>query len=222
VAVIPAYNEGRMIAEVIKAVSPYVNEGVGVDDYSRDETRIEAEGAGAYVLRHPINLGQGAALRTGTDYALQRGADIIVHVDADGQHDPADIERLLGPIIRGKAEVTLGSRFIAGGQAIGITRDRAWLLALARQWSRWWTGLALHDPQNGLRALSRLAATNLHWSQDREAHASEILEEIARLNLSYLEVPVTVRYSDYSKAKGQKNIQAWRIVWRLILGKMIG
>lgn len=221
VAVIPAYNEERMIAEVVRAVRSEADEVIVVDDYSRDETGAAAELAGAQVLRHALNLGQGAALRTGTAYALRCGADIIVHVDADGQHDPTDIKCLVATLLQGNAAVAIGSRFAPGGQTIGMTRSRAWLLALARQWSRWWTGLKLHDPQNGLRAMTREAARSLHWRQDREAHASEILEEIARLKLPYQEVPVTVHYSDYSKAKGQKNIQAWRIVWRLLLGKLV-
>ncbi len=220
VAVIPAYNEASMVAEVVRAVKPEVDEVVVVDDYSRDETGAEAAAAGAFVLRHPLNLGQGAALRTGTAYALRRGAGIIVHIDADGQHDPADLKKLLRPLLEGRVVVAIGSRFAPGGQTVGMTRSRAWLLTLARQWSWWWTGLKLHDPQNGLRAMTRQAVERLHWQQDREAHASEILEEIARLKLSYVEVPVTVRYSEYSRAKGQKNINAWRIVWRLILGKL--
>lgn len=218
--VIPAYNEGQVISEVVAKVRPLVDEVVVVDDLSSDNTGPQAGVAGAKVLRHCINLGQGAALRTGTSYALSQGADIIVHFDADGQHDPADIEKLLAPLKNGQAVVTLGSRFLAGGEAMGITVSRRWLLVLARKWVYWWTHLKLTDPQNGLRAMTRSAAEQIVWKQDRMAHASEILEEIARLGLTYQEVPVTVHYSEYSKHKGQKNINAWRIIWRLILGKL--
>lgn len=220
VAVIPAYNEETVIGEVVRGVKPFVEEVVVVDDYSTDQTGESALAAGALALRHPINCGQGAALRTGTKYALDRGAEVVVHFDADGQHDPNDIARLLLPIIQGQAQVVLGSRFMAGGQALNIPRLRRFLLRAACSWIRWWTGLKLTDPQNGLRALTRRAAEQLNWRQDRMAHTSEILEEIARLKIPYLEVPVTVRYSDYSKTKGQKNTDAWRILWRLILGKL--
>ena len=220
VAVIPAYNEETVIAEVVRGVKPFVQEVIVVDDYSRDETGERAAAAGALVLRHPLNLGQGAALRTGTKYALSRGADIIVHFDADGQHDPNDISRLTDPLISRQAEIVLGSRFMAGGQALQIPRLRRLLLKSACSWVHWWTGLKLTDPQNGLRALTRQVALQLDWSQDRMAHTSEILEEIVRLKILYLEVPVTVRYSEYSKAKGQKNLDAWRILWRLVLSKL--
>lgn len=221
IPVIPAYNEETVIAEVVLGIKNKVSEVIVVDDYSRDQTGERAVAAGALVLRHPINLGQGAALRTGTKYALSRGADIIVHFDADGQHDPKDISPLTDPLISQQAEIILGSRFMAGGQALNIPPLRRALLKLACSWIHWWTGLKLTDPQNGLRALTRRAAEQLDWSQDRMAHTSEILEEIARLKIPYLEVPVTVRYSEYSKAKGQKNIDAWRILCRLVLGKFV-
>lgn len=219
VVVIPAYNEETVIGEVVRGVKSFVQEVVVVDDYSTDQTGEKAAEAGAMILRHPINCGQGAALRTGMKYALLHGAEVVIHFDADGQHDPNDLTRLLVPLGRNETEIVLGSRFMAGGQALNIPPLRRLLLRVACSWIRWWTGLKLTDPQNGLRALTRRAAEQLNWRQDRMAHTSEILEEIARLKIPYLEVPVTVRYSEYSKTKGQKNIDAWRILWRLVLSK---
>ena len=112
VAVVPAFNEETVIANVIIKLRKKVDEVIVVDDGSRDATSDQARQAGAIVVRHVVNRGQGAAEETGTRLALRRGADVVIHFDADGQHDANDIVAMIAPIQAGRADVTLGSRFL--------------------------------------------------------------------------------------------------------------
>jgi len=204
-----------MIAEVVKGVreaSPHI---FVVDDGSSDETAAAARAAGATVLRHALNRGQGAALGTGLEAAVRAGADIVVTFDADGQMSAADILSLTAPVEAGLCDVTLGSRFL--GDAENIPPSRRMAIKVALFFTRATTGLKLTDTHNGLRAFSHEAAARLDLRCDRMAHASEILEEISRLGLRYREVPVTIKYTDYSLAKGQKLSGAFRIIKDLIL-----
>ena len=218
--VIPAYNEAKMIAEVVKGVreaSPHI---FVVDDGSADNTADCARDAGATVLCHTLNRGQGAALGTGLEAAVRAGADIIVTFDADGQMSAADILSLTAPIEAGLCDVVLGTRFPRTKNQEPISKIpliRRWTLKAALIFTRLTTGLKLTDTHNGLRAFSREAAARLDLRCDRMAHASEILEEISRLGLKYREVPVTIKYTDYSLAKGQKLSGAFRIIKDLIL-----
>jgi glycosyltransferase involved in cell wall biosynthesis len=207
--VIAAYNEAAVIEAVVASV---VREGwrvVVVDDGSRDATAACARTGGATVLRHSINLGQGAALQTGIDYALRRGAHHIVTFDADGQHDPADIPAIVDAL--STHDIALGSRFL--GQVEGAGRQRMALLRVAVMMSNKLAGLRLSDAHCGLRGLRASAAQRLRIQQDRMAHASELLKKIQRSGLSYVEVPITVRYTAHSKAKGQTGFQAVRILF---------
>jgi len=200
--VIPAFNEGQVIADVVAGV---VREGyrvVLVDDGSADATGDFAAAAGADVVRHPINLGQGAGLQTGIAYALARGADAIVTFDADGQHRANEIALLIETLERENADFVLGSRF--KGAAVNLPPRRRLLLKAATLFTRVTTGLDVSDAHNGFRALSRRGAQAITLRQNRMAHASEILHEIARSGLRYVEAPVTIEYSAYSLAKGQK------------------
>jgi glycosyltransferase involved in cell wall biosynthesis len=165
-------------------------------------------------LRHVVNLGQGAALATGIQYALGQGAQVLVTFDADGQHDPADIRKLVEPVIAGEADVALGSRFLAG--ALGVPRRRRMLLKIAILFTGLTDHIWLSDAHNGLRALSASAARQIRITQNRMAHASEIVSEIARLKLRYVEVPVQVRYTDYSQHKGQRATDALNIMIELL------
>jgi glycosyltransferase involved in cell wall biosynthesis len=175
---------------------------VVVDDGSLDRTRDIAAAAGAHVVAHPINLGQGAALQTGIDYALGRHADVLVTFDADGQHRVSDIARLLEALRRERADFALGSRFL--GQTTNLPTLRRWLLQAATLFTRLTTGLPLTDSHNGLRAFTRKGAAAIRLRQNRMAHASEILVEIAQSGLHFVEVPVTIDYTAYSLAKGQR------------------
>ncbi len=219
IAVIAAYREAGRVGAVVRELKTRVTEVVVVDDGSPDRTGAEAEAAGARVIRHVLNRGQGAALATGLAYALARGADVVVTFDADGQHDPEDIPALTGPILRGEADVALGSRFLDGRSNPPPLR-RA-LLAAARVLTNFSTGVRLTDAHNGLRAFSREAASRIRIRQDRMAHASEITAEIGRLKLSRVEVPVRIRYTPESLRKGQSGLGAVRILFDLLLGEAV-
>lgn len=219
VAVIPAYHEATRIGETIAGVLSYVDQVLVVDDGSADETATQARAAGAIVLRHRINRGQGAALKTGTEGALRAGAEIVLHIDADGQHDPTSIPNLLAPLTERRADVVFGSRFL--GQAPeGMPTSRRVLLVAARTFNAFAVGVPrrVTDPQSGFRALSAFAARQLDFRQDGMAHCSEILRLVTRSELRWCEVPVRVRYSAESLKKGQKPWEAARIAWQLLLG----
>ena len=211
--VIPAYNEDEAIRPVVDSLLARGHQVVVVDDGSREPQLELLRGTSVHLLRHVINLGQGAALQTGIRYALARGAEIIVTFDADGQHQSSDIDALTAPIRSARADVALGSRFLAGGHAVRISRSKHLVLKLAVLFTRWTTGLSLTDTHNGLRALSRRAAQTLHITQNGMAHASQILQQIAAHRLAYEEVPVTVVYSEYSVRKGQRMTNAFNILW---------
>jgi glycosyltransferase involved in cell wall biosynthesis len=200
--VIAAYNEARVIARVVADVQCCGYHLVVVDDGSSDTTVETAERAGAIVVRHPVNLGQGAALQTGIQYALRHGADRVVTFDADGQHRTQDIAVLLAALDEADVDFALGSRFI--GTSIDMPPSRRLLLKAATTFTRLTTGLDLTDTHNGLRAMTRRGASRIALRQNRMAHASELLEQIAQSGLGYVEVPVTIEYSAYSLAKGQK------------------
>jgi len=199
--VIAAYNEGAVIARVVAGVRRAGYRAVVVDDGSRDITAVAAQTAGATVIPHPFNLGQGAALQTGIDYALTQGAQVVVTFDADGQHRPSDIGRLVAGLTEERAEFVLGSRFL--GQSPSLPPLRRLLLRAATVFTRLTTGLQLTDTHNGLRAMTRRGARAIRLRQNRMAHASELLSQIGSSGLRYVERPVTVDYTAYSLAKGQ-------------------
>ena len=219
IAVVPAYNEGLAISEVIRPLKQAVDLVVVVDDGSTDKTAELAKVAGAIVIRHKINRGQGAALRTGTEFALKMGAEIVIHIDADGQHDPSCLQDVLKPLFEGQADVVYGSRFL-GEKPQGMPSVRRWLLKGAKVFNYLALGIpfSVSDPQSGLRAMTADVAKDLDFRQDRMAHCSEILQMVTRSEWRMIEVPVRVIYSAETLAKGQKMSDAFRIVWQLILG----
>lgn len=213
--VIAAFNEAQVVAAVVREALAHADAVVVVDDASADDTARAALLPGADVLRHPVNLGQGAALQTGIAHALRSGATHIVTLDADGQHDPAEIERMLAALQDSGAEVALGSRFL--GRAVDMPAGRRRLLRLAVAFTRLSTGLKVSDSHNGFRVFTAEAARRIRIRQNRMAHASEILEEIARQRLAYVEVPVTIRYTAYSRAKGQSGFNSLNILLDLLM-----
>lgn len=219
IAVIPAFNTEQVVADVVVSVRPHVQEIVVVDDGSRDRTAERAAAAGAFVAVHSINRGQGAALQTGMELALLRGADIVVHFDSDGQHPAHQIQTLVRPIMAGETDVVMGSRFL--DQTSNVPPIRRLVLKAGGVFTRIVSGLAITDPHSGFRALSRSAAEKIRFRQDRMAHASEFLQLVARHELRYKEIPVTIRYTDYSMARGQSSLNAFRIVADLIKGSLL-
>jgi glycosyltransferase involved in cell wall biosynthesis len=155
VLVIPSFNEEPRLPALLSAIfaQQLDLEVAVVDDGSRDRTAAVAAAAGATVLRHPFNLGYGAGLQTGYKYALAAGADYVVQMDADGQHDPRDVPRLAAPILRGECDLVIGSRFLAPtGYEMGMTRTlgRRFFVGLARAF-----GIEVTDPTSGFQALGR-------------------------------------------------------------------
>lgn len=207
--VIAAFNEGKVIHDVVAEVARAGWPVVVVDDGSSDDTAAAARMPGVIVVRHRVNLGQGAALQTGIDYALRRGAKVIVTFDADGQHRCEDIPLLVAAL--DDADIALGSRFLGGVE--GASQRRVALLRTATKVSNRLSGMKLTDAHCGLRAFRASAAPALRITQDRMAHASELLRKIKTSGLRVVEVPVTVRYTEHSMSKGQGGIQAVRILF---------
>jgi glycosyltransferase involved in cell wall biosynthesis len=217
--VIAAYNEETRLGETLQTLCGKYAHVVVVDDSSSDRTWEVAARFPVWRLRHMINCGQGAAMQTGIEFALARGAEMVVTFDADGQHRAEEIEQMLEPIRRQETDVTLGSRFL--GDAINIPKSRWLVLKLGVLFTRLVSHIRVTDAHNGLRAFSRDAALRIRIHQNRMAHASEILDEIRRGGLRYREVPVTIRYSDDSLAKGQSSWNAFRVTGQFLLGRLI-
>ncbi len=214
----PAFNEAAVIAEVLAPLCRAGYPVVVVDDGSSDATADMALAAGAVVLRHAVNLGQGAALQTAMEYCLQQGARYICTFDADGQHDPADIPRLFDALTRQGADVALGSRFL--GQAPRLPASRRLLLKAAVAFMRLYGGLKLTDAHNGLRLFTRDAARRFQIRQARMAHASEMVRKCHKAGLKIIEVPCTIRYTDYSLSKGQGGLGSINILLDLFLERL--
>ncbi|MYD70506.1 MAG: glycosyltransferase family 2 protein [Acidobacteria bacterium] len=209
-----------MVGSVVSALRQRYVHVVVVDDGSSDDTASVAAGAGAITLRHCINRGQGAALQTGLSYSLQCGAHCIVTFDADGQHDHRDIEALTRPILTGEVDVALGSRFVGSGSAEGLPWSRRLLLKTAVMFTRVISRARVTDTHNGLRAFSRRAAERLNLSVDRMGHASEIIDQVSAMGLPYTEVPVHIRYTEYSRLKGQTDLGAVSVLAGYLLGRL--
>ncbi len=215
--IVPAYNEEKNIGRVLSGLfSQGMQNIVVVDDGSSDGTFMVAKLAGAVVLSHEVNRGQGAALQTGNEYALGKGASTVVHFDADGQFNPADIAKSLAVMQNKNLDVILGSRFLDNRSQIPWTK-RYIILPIARFINRLLTGLKLTDVHNGFRILSRRALEVINISQDRMAHNSEIIKQVKEKNLSYLEYPVEVTYNEYGQGVGG----GLKIIWEILQGRLI-
>ena len=217
--VIPAYNECNRLPSVLKGLVGRGLHIVVVDDGSRDATAEVAAGHDVFVLRHLINRGQGAALRTGVQFAISQDAQEIVTFDADGQHQADDIPVLLAALREGDVDLVLGSRFL--GSAPGIPFHRRIMLKLAIVFTRVTTGLKLTDVHNGLRAMTAEAARRLTFTEDGMAHASQILSIAAQLRLRITEVPCSIHYSPQSLEKGQRTSAAIGILGRLAISRIV-
>lgn len=200
--IVPLYNEAAVVGGVVAAARRTFPKIVCVDDGSSDSSAAAAEAAGAVVVRHPINLGQGAALQTGIHYALaDPNARYFVTFDADGQHQIDDVDDMLDALISRGLDIVIGSRFLDGRTKPGVLKTL--VLKTAVLFERATTGVRVTDAHNGLRVLNRRAAESIQIRQNRMAHATEILGEIGRSELKYGEHPVHVIYTEYSRSKGQ-------------------
>ncbi len=215
--VIPAFNEAPVIGGVVAGVRSLFPRVLVVDDASDDDTALIARAAGAYTATHPINLGQGGALQTGFEAALARGARYVVTFDADGQHDPAEAAAMVARADEENLAFVLGSRFLDGGDArVGALKRAVLRIGALAACLR--TGMALTDTHNGLRVIRADALAHVHLTHARMAHASQIVSQLADCGLPGAEHPVTISYTDYSRAKGQPLLNSVNIVVDLALG----
>lgn len=200
--VVPLYNEATVIAEVVTGALGTFPNIVCVDDGSSDGSGAAARAAGATVLTHAANLGQGAALQTGISFVREQpGARVLVTFDADGQHQVQDAAEMVDLIASGETAIVFGSRFLDGRTKPGLLKRT--ILTFAVWFTKQSTGMRLTDAHNGLRAMTVQAARGVDLQQDRMAHASEIVLQLGRTGLPWREHPVHVLYTDYSRGKGQ-------------------
>ena len=181
-----------------------------------DRTYQLAKRQNVILLKHVINRGQGAALKTGTEYALNNQANIIIHFDADGQFVASDIESALKPIVNGEADIVFGSRFLEKKSDIPSFKKNI-ILPLAKFINKIFFKVNLSDPQSGFRVMTSNAARRINWQQDRMAHCSEILYSATRAKLKIKEVPITVIYHDF----GQRFSGGMKIIKDLIISRLI-
>ncbi|MBK0421633.1 glycosyltransferase family 2 protein [Leucobacter sp. CSA2] len=213
--VIPLYNEAQVIGGVVEELIPFFSNVVCIDDGSRDGSGDIARAAGAKLVRHPINLGQGAALQTGFEYALERGARYVVTFDADGQHRVVDALEMLRRARDEDLAIVYGSRFLDDRTNPGalkkiVLKTAVWVTNIT-------TRTRLTDAHNGLRVIREDALRQIKLRQDRMAHGTEIVVQLGRTGLPYAEQPVEVIYTDYSKAKGQSLLNSVNILVDLII-----
>lgn len=217
--VIAAFREAKRIGPVVRELRACLPNVVVVDDGSDDDTQRIARSAGAIVLRHAINRGQGAALQTGFDYALSAQAEYIVTFDADAQHRPEDAWALVKHLASDpELGAVLGSRFLDLDPS--MPGSRRMLLRAAVTFTRLTTGLRVTDAHNGLRALRRDVVQRFEVTMDRMAHASEIMDQIRDLRVKFEEHPVRIRYTAESLAKGQKTADAARVLFEYFVGRI--
>ncbi|MCU1417979.1 MAG: Undecaprenyl-phosphate mannosyltransferase [Schumannella sp.] len=209
------YNEGRVIEGVVRDVLREFEHVVCVDDGSSDESVEAARAGGAIVVQHPINMGQGASLQTGFDFALSDPLMTdVVTFDADGQHQVHDAAGMVAKLRGEHLDVVIGSRFL--DDRTEMARLRKAVLKTAAVYTRMTTGMPLTDAHNGLRVIGRGLLERIRISQNRMAHASELIEQIGQADVAWAEYPTHVIYSDYSKAKGQSLLNSVNILFELI------
>ncbi|HUH54042.1 MAG TPA: glycosyltransferase family 2 protein, partial [Microbacteriaceae bacterium] len=213
--VIPLFNEAPVIGQVVEGLLAQFSNVVCIDDGSSDGSGGVARASGARVATHPINLGQGAALQTGFEYALERDAKYVVTFDADGQHRVVDAAEMLGEARAHDLAIVYGSRFLDSRTQPGLLKKIVLKTAVAI--TNLTTRTKLTDAHNGLRVIRRDALEQIRLRQDRMAHGTEIVVQLGRTGLPFKEHPVEVLYTDYSKAKGQSLLNSVNILIDLMI-----
>lgn len=216
---IPVYNEAQVVADVVASVREQFRYVVCVDDGSKDNSAAEIVRSGGMLVQHPINLGQGAALQTAIEFARSLPIDFFCTFDADGQHRLADVQRMLAEIRGGDYDIILGSRFTGTAENISWAKKR--LLKAAVAFSNATSGLKLTDTHNGLRVFNRTVGDAIQLTTPDMSHASEFVELIAKGKYRYLEIPVTIEYTEYSRGKGQSMINAINIAFDAMLRRIL-
>jgi len=214
--VVPLFNEATVIGDVVRDARRTFPNVVVVDDGSTDGGADAALAAGAVVVRHPVNLGQGAALQTGLEYARSvPSMRWVVTFDADGQHQVSDVLEMLEKARAEDLQVVFGSRFLDDRTTPSLMKKV--ILRLAVGYTNLTTGTKLTDAHNGLRVLRRDVVERVDITQNRMAHASELVAQIGEMKVRYGESPVHILYTDYSKSKGQSLWNSVNILVELIL-----
>ncbi|MBB5157948.1 glycosyltransferase family 2 protein [Saccharopolyspora phatthalungensis] len=214
--IVPVYNEGPVVEGLVRDALQTFPNIVCVDDGSQDESAECILRAGAHLVRHPVNLGQGAALQTGIEYARrQPGARYFVTFDADGQHQVVDVQRMLVRLRDGEVDIVVGTRFHDSTRHIPLTKRI--LLRTVVMLSPRLRMLDLTDAHNGLRAFNRTVADQMNITHNGMGHASEIIDMVRRHSWRIAEEPVTILYTEYSKAKGQSVVNGVNIVFESVL-----
>jgi len=218
--VIPLYNEEMVVGKVLQELREKYSEYkiIVVDDCSVDKSYEAACLSGVYILKHIVNLGQGAALQTGIEFAKKLDCKYIVMFDSDGQHDPDDIAPFVKALDEDRADIVLGSRFL--GKTENMPLKKKYLLKLSIIFTWMTTGIWLSDSHNGLRALNIEKFPNFEITQNTMAHASEIISIIKMLKMKYIEMPCNIRYTQYSLNKGQSIWNSINIVVDYFLGSL--
>jgi polyprenyl-phospho-N-acetylgalactosaminyl synthase len=212
--VIPAYNEATVIGDVIADVRSVFDHIVVVDDGSQDDTGPIALRAGAHVVRHPVNLGQGAAIQTGVEYArAQPGAQVFVTFDADGQHRVKDVVRMIDRLSADDVDIVIGTRFTEPAITTKMPLLKRIVLRTAVFLSPRSRRLGLTDAHNGLRVFNKTVADGLNITMNGMSHATEFIALIAENRWRVTEEPVEILYTDYSKSKGQPLVNGVNIVF---------
>lgn len=211
--VVPAFNEATVIGEVIADVRSVFDNVVCVDDGSTDDTGELARRAGAHLVRHPVNLGQGAAIQTGVEYARrQPGAQLFATFDADGQHRVKDVATMIDRLTTEDLDIIIGTRF--GAQE--TTRPpllKRLVLQTAARLSRRGRRLGLTDTNNGLRVFNKTVADGLDITMSGMSHANEFIMLVAENRWRVAEQPVEVLYTEYSRSKGQPLLNGVNIIF---------
>ncbi|HVQ84877.1 MAG TPA: glycosyltransferase family 2 protein [Mycobacterium sp.] len=212
--VIPAFNEAAVIGEVIADVRSVFDHVVCVDDGSTDSTGEIARRAGAHLVRHPINLGQGAAIQTGVEYARkQPGARVFATFDADGQHRVKDVAAMIDRLCAGDVDVVIGTRFSKDQGGSRPPFLKRIVLQTATRLSPSGRRLGLTDTNNGLRVFNKKVADGLDIRMSGMSHANEFVMLIAENHWRVVEQPVEVLYTEYSKSKGQPLLNGVNIIF---------
>ncbi len=216
--IVPVYNEAAsVLRSTLEGLRPLNHDILLVDDGSSDPVPELVSDLATTVVRHTLNLGQGAALQTGMEYARREGYRFAVHFDADGQHPPEAVDALLDEMQRGEADVVFGSRFIRADNRALIPSFRRGILILGKVFNGLSTGVWMTDAHIGLRAMNRRAIQCINLRENRMAYATELLWQLRHHGLSWKEIPVAVVYTAYSRRKGQSSWNALRIATDILL-----
>ena len=216
VIVLPAYNEEKYVGEVLRSCREHgFDHVIVVDDGSLDNTGTAAADSGAVVVSHMINRGVGAATQTGLSAARMMGADIAVTMDADGQHLAGDIKPLLEILERDRADIVIGSRFLNRKNRIPMLRRGFNLVANLITFML--SGIYISDSQSGMKVFSGEALARINITSNGYEFCSEIIREARYFRLRISEVPISVKYSDYTLSKGQNFASGITTVFKLML-----